>query len=70
MVIIGNRISQFSRWLTNPVNHVLQDRLSYYHNENTEIKFSALGRYSSALGATSIAISHFLSEQKLEKMTL
>lgn len=70
MVIIGNRISQFSRWLTNPVNHVLQDRLSYYHNENTEIKFSALGRYSSALGATSIAISHFLSEQKLEKMAL
>ncbi len=70
MVIIGNRISLFSRWLSNPVNHVLQDRLSYYHHKNTEIKFSALGRYSSALGATSIAISHFLSEQKLEKMAL
>ncbi|MFD1065711.1 ROK family protein [Oceanobacillus locisalsi] len=70
MVIIGNRISYFSRWLKNPVNHVLQDRLSYYHNKNTNVEFSALGRYSSALGATSIAISHFLSEQKLEKMAL
>ncbi|HLS07781.1 ROK family transcriptional regulator [Lentibacillus sp.] len=69
MVIIGNRIAQFSNWLENPINHVLQDRLSYYHKENTDIKFSVLGIYSSALGAASIAISNFLSDQKLETMT-
>src|SRR5699024_3603358 len=66
MVVIGNRISQFSNWIENPINHVLQERLSHYHQENTNIKFSVLGKYSSALGAASIAISKFYLNKELK----
>jgi len=70
MVIIGNRVSQFNQWLENPITHILKDRLSSYHYENSKIMFSSLGRYSSALGAASIIISNFFSQQHLEELTL
>ncbi|SET46914.1 Sugar kinase of the NBD/HSP70 family, may contain an N-terminal HTH domain [Salinibacillus kushneri] len=66
MIIIGNRLSQFSSWISNPIHNVLDERLSYYHKENTDINFSILGKHSIALGAASISISHFFKENKLE----
>ncbi|MFC3038690.1 ROK family protein [Virgibacillus xinjiangensis] len=68
MVIIGNRISQLNNWIENPIKHVLQERLSELHKENTVVNFSVLGKYSSALGAASISISNFFSTQRLESL--
>ncbi len=61
-IIIGNRITRFKNWLTNPIERIIDERLANYFKESTEIRFSALNYRSTALGATSIAIEHFLSE--------
>jgi predicted NBD/HSP70 family sugar kinase len=65
MIIIGNRMALLENWITNPINRILTERLSTYHRSNTHIRFSSLGTYSSALGASSFSIAKFLSEQKL-----
>jgi predicted NBD/HSP70 family sugar kinase len=65
MIIIGNRMAQLENWITNPINRMLSERLSTYHKNNTNIRFSSLGIYSSALGASSFSITKFLSELKL-----
>jgi glucokinase-like ROK family protein len=65
MIIIGNRMALLENWITNPINRILTERLSTYHRSNTNIRFSSLGTYSSALGASSFSIAKFLSEQKL-----
>lgn len=65
MIIIGNRMALLENWITNPINRILTERLSTYHRSNTNIRFSSLGTYSSALGASSFSIAKFLSEQRL-----
>ncbi|MBS4204873.1 ROK family protein [Lederbergia citrea] len=64
-IIIGNRMAQFANWLTNPIEHMLEERLSTYHKNNTQIYFSELGNYSCALGASYFSISNFFSNKKL-----
>ncbi|MBP1969321.1 putative NBD/HSP70 family sugar kinase [Virgibacillus natechei] len=65
IIVIGNRIAQFENWIANPIDHVLEERLSTYHNENTEIRFSKLGKRSSAIGAATFSTSKFLSDKRL-----
>ncbi len=67
-VIIGNRIAQFENWILNPIDRILKERLSPYHKTNTEIRFSALGKHSIALGASSFAISHFFKQKKVKTL--
>ncbi|MFS0820258.1 ROK family transcriptional regulator [Bacillus sp. 1P02SD] len=67
VIIIGNRISQFKNWITNPIEHVLSERLLPYHKDKTEIRFSELGKHSCALGASSFAISGFLADKKVSE---
>lgn len=64
-IIIGNRITLFKNWIINPIERILDERLTNYHRGSTEIRFSYLGNLSTALGATSIAIENFLSETGL-----
>lgn len=66
IVIIGNRIALFETWITNPINRVLDERISKFHKANTEIRYSSLGKYSTALGASSFSISSFLVDKKVE----
>ena len=70
MVIIGNRISQFERWIINPIKHTLDKRLSAYHKTNTDICFSILGNDSTALGANSFAINNFFAKMKIAETKL
>ncbi|WP_057914659.1 ROK family transcriptional regulator [Peribacillus muralis] len=65
VIIIGNRMVQFKNWITNPIERTLEERLSLYHKSSTEIRFSILGDYSTALGASSFSIAGFLSEKKI-----
>ncbi|WP_156855768.1 ROK family protein [Oceanobacillus sp. AG] len=67
-IIIGNRMVRFKNWLINPIDRILEERLSVYHHQNTEIRFSTLDNLSTALGATSIAITYFFSENKITKV--
>lgn len=68
VIVIGNRIAQFENWLANPIERILEERLSVYHKTNTDIRFSILDNLSTALGATSIAITNFFSEKKITKV--
>ncbi|WP_053363078.1 ROK family protein [Bacillus sp. FJAT-27251] len=65
VIIIGNRISMFQGWMTNPIEHVLKDRLSIYQGQEDqiEIRYSNLNHYSTALGATSFSIAHFFNKK-------
>ncbi|WP_460415728.1 ROK family protein [Planifilum fimeticola] len=65
LVIIGNRLSKAQQWIVNPVKKVLSNRLMPYHREKLRVEFSNLGVYSSALGASSLAISNFFSDSKV-----
>lgn len=65
VIIIGNRIAQFKNWIKNPVERTLEERLPIYHQSNTDIRFSMLGDYSTALGASSFAISSFFLNKKI-----
>ncbi|GAB7387003.1 xylose repressor [Bacillaceae bacterium] len=60
-VIIGNRLTKLERWLANPLQRVVESRALPYHQKHLKIHFSNLGIYSSALGASSFAISHFFA---------
>lgn len=65
LVIIGNRLSKAQPWIVNPIKKVLHNRLMPYHREKLRVEFSSLGVYSSALGASSLAISNFFSHSKV-----
>lgn len=63
VVVIGNRIAQFEKWIEKPISKVVTDRLSSFHKENTNINFSNLGKYSCAIGAASFSILSFFSDK-------
>lgn len=65
LVIIGNRLSKAQPWIVNPIKKVLNNRLMPYHREKLRVEFSSLGVYSSALGASSLAITNFFSHSKV-----
>jgi predicted NBD/HSP70 family sugar kinase len=67
-MIIGNRIARFEPWIKNPVERVLEERLSNHHPFATRLRFSKLKDDSTALGAASFAISDFFSNQKITEM--
>lgn len=65
MIIIGNRIANFKKWIINPINRIIENRISPYYNNTTIIDFANLGKYSSALGSSSIAISNYFSQHTI-----
>ena len=67
-MIIGNRIARFEPWIKNPIERVLEERLSNHHPFPTRLRFSKLKDDSTALGAASFAISAFFSNQKITEM--
>ena len=67
-MIIGNRIARFEPWIKNPIERVLEERLSNNHPFQTRIRFSKLKDDSTALGAASFAISDFFSNQKITEI--
>lgn len=63
LIVIGNRFVNFEDWVTNPIKRILNERVSSYHRKATEVKFSTLGRYSCALGASSFAFTKFFNDR-------
>lgn len=66
LIIIGNRMSLFEDWLMNPINRILEERLNPHFYKTTKVCFSALGKNSIAMGASSISISEFFKRQNLK----
>ncbi|WP_042352431.1 ROK family transcriptional regulator [Bacillus massiliigorillae] len=66
IIIIGNRMGRFEKWITNSLERVLDERLSPHHREATQIIFSNLDHYSIALGSSFLAISNFFLPHTIE----
>ncbi|RSL32106.1 ROK family transcriptional regulator [Salibacterium salarium] len=64
-IIIGNRFSKLQKWLTNPIQHVLEQRLLPYYHDSLNISFSHFGIHSSALGSAAFSVEAFFSENKV-----
>jgi glucokinase-like ROK family protein len=65
LIIIGNRLSAAKNWLINPIRRVIENRALPFHRKLLRIEFSGLNIYSCALGASSIAVSRFFSENNI-----
>src|SRR5699024_664973 len=65
LVIVGNSFGVLKKWLENPINRILDNRLYPYQRTDTKLHFSSLGLYSCAIGASSISILKFLSDNKV-----
>lgn len=66
-IIIGNRISKFEEWISEPLCRVIHERIPEYDNYNkADIRFSKLKEDAVALGMNLFAISDFFKEKQLD----
>lgn len=65
MVILGNRMSRFEKWISKSINETVNERLSRFHRDSVKIRFASLGKYSSSLGASSFVITKFLEDNQV-----
>lgn len=63
-IIIGNRISEFRKWLQPVIHEICTQRSLAFTQEETDIVFAERGVYSAALGASSLALQQFFSKMK------
>ncbi|MCI3919903.1 ROK family protein [Paenibacillus sp. TRM 82003] len=64
MIIVGNRLGLARPWLEAAVLESVERSSLRFHRERARIEFASLGLDSSALGAASLAISHFVATAK------
>jgi glucokinase-like ROK family protein len=65
LIIIGNRLTVAEKWIINPIKRVIESRSLPFHQKGLNIEFSNLKTYSCALGASSMAISNFFSNNQI-----
>lgn len=65
LIIIGNRLTAAEKWIMNPIKRVIESRSLPFHQKGLNIAFSNLKTYSCALGASSVAISNFFSNNQI-----
>ncbi|SFJ91578.1 ROK family protein (putative glucokinase) [Thermoflavimicrobium dichotomicum] len=62
LIIIGNRFAQAEKWITSPIHQAIENNSLAFHRKKVRIRFANLGIHSSAIGAASLAITHFFSD--------
>ncbi|PLS01144.1 ROK family protein [Neobacillus cucumis] len=61
-VIIGNRLAKAKKWLEKPIRRTIENHTLSFHQNEMEVRFSALSIYSSALGVAAFAVEHFIKD--------
>ncbi|MBP1154769.1 MULTISPECIES: ROK family transcriptional regulator [unclassified Paenibacillus] len=56
MIVVGNAMSEYSSWMNECVQEVLESRFSYVRSFQAQVRYSRLGEDSCALGAASSII--------------
>ncbi|MFB5662383.1 ROK family protein [Alteribacillus sp. HJP-4] len=64
-IIIGNRFADLEKWLRNPIQRVLQQRLLPYYHDSVDLTFSDHGIFSCALGSSAFSIEKFFATNKV-----
>lgn len=65
LIIIGNKLTTAEKWLTNPLNRVVESRSLQFHRKQLRIQFSNLNMYSTVLGTISFAIDDFFANTRI-----
>ncbi|MEH7378863.1 ROK family protein [Bacillus sp. JJ1533] len=59
-VIIGNRLALAKEWLEEPVRNTIVKHTLAFHQNDLQLHFSKLGKYSTSLGISAFVVDHFI----------
>lgn len=63
-VIIGNRLALAKEWIEQPIQTTIQNHTLAYHQNEMQLNFSKLGKYSTALGVTAFVVDNFIKGEE------
>lgn len=59
-VIIGNRLSLAKEWIEQPILSTIENHSLAYHQNEFQLDFSKLGKYSIAIGMSAFVVENFI----------
>lgn len=59
-VIIGNRLALAKEWLEAPIRDTIEKHTLAFHQNDLQLNFSKLGKYSTSLGVSAFAVDNFI----------
>ncbi|MGI8384882.1 ROK family protein [Robertmurraya sp. P23] len=59
-VIIGNRLSMAKEWIEQPILSTIENHSLAYHQNEFQLDFSKLGKYSIAIGMSAFVVENFI----------
>jgi glucokinase-like ROK family protein len=62
-VILGNRLALAKQWIEQPIRTTIEDHTLSHHQNEMQINFSQLGKYSTALGMSAFVVERFIKEE-------
>jgi glucokinase-like ROK family protein len=63
-VIIGNRLALVREWIEEPILTTIESHTLAFHQKETHLEFSKLGKYSTALGVSAFVVDHFIKTEE------
>ncbi|WP_010677612.1 ROK family transcriptional regulator [Bacillus timonensis] len=59
-VIIGNRLALAKKWLEAPIRNTIETHTLAFHQNDLQLNFSKLGKYSTSLGVSAFVVDNFI----------
>nr|WP_304220380.1 ROK family protein [Fredinandcohnia onubensis] len=59
-VIIGNRLTLAKEWIEAPIRDTIEKHTLAFHQNDLQLNFSKLGKYSTSLGVSAFAVDNFI----------
>lgn len=63
-VIIGNRLALVREWIEEPILKTIENHTLAFHQKETHLEFSKLGKYSTALGVSAFVVDNFIKTEE------
>lgn len=63
-VIIGNRLALAKEWIENPIRTTIENHTLAFHQNEMQLNFSKLEKYSTALGVSAFVVDRFIKEEE------
>lgn len=61
-VIIGNRLVMAKEWLDAPIRSTIEKHTLAFHQNDLQLNFSKLGKYSTSLGVSAFVVDNFIKQ--------
>ncbi|WP_251549813.1 ROK family protein [Neobacillus muris] len=69
-VIIGNRLAKAKNWLEQPIRKTIEAHTLPFHQKETELHFSKLTKYPTALGVSAFVVENFINGEVRQEIVL